>query len=128
MPASIAFNQPRRYATRLLPGCTGGMPRGTGCKPWLAAIMVLTVRLAPAQEALRNSLAGEAAAAARHVQLQSLPYTYKSGDLRVLVTPSVGLDLNDNVNTSKTDAESDVILRPFLQLSLHYPITHRNLL
>src|SRR5947209_2953884 len=128
MSVSIVVNRPGQDSIRFSSGSTRGMPRGASCKPWLAAFMVLTVRLAPAQEALRNSLMGEAAAAARHVQLQSLPYTYKSGDLRVLVTPSVGLDWNDNVNTSKTNAESDIILRPFLQLSLSYPITQRNLL
>ena len=83
---------------------------------------------APAQEALRNSLTGEAAAEARKLQRQSLPYTFKSGDFKVLVTPSLGLDWNDNINIVRTNALQDFILKPRVQLNLSYPITENNLL
>jgi hypothetical protein len=81
-----------------------------------------------AQEALRDSLAGDAAAEARKIQLESLPYTIKSGDFRLLAVPSLDLDLNDNVNISKTDPESDFILRPLVQLNASYPVSQYNLL
>jgi hypothetical protein len=81
-----------------------------------------------AQEALRDSLAGYAAAEARKIQLESLPYTFKSGDFRLLVVPSLGLDWNDNVNCSKTDPEPDFILSPLVQLNASYPISQNNLL
>jgi len=98
---------------------------GCGC---LVAFVLLAASPAPAQEALRNSLAGEVAAAARQIQLESLPYTFKSGDFRLLVVPSLSLDWNDNINSSKTDPEQDFILSPLVQLNASYPITRNNLL
>ena len=111
---------PSRSRCRLRAGTIG-----CGC---LVAFVLLAVSPAPAQEALRNSLAGEAAAAARKIQLESLPYTIKSGDFRLLVVPSLGLDWNDNINSSKTDPEQDFILSPLVQLNASYPITQNNLL
>src|SRR5258706_3592445 len=128
MSSAKTANRPGRDSIRLSSEGSRGVPSSAACTPWLTVAIVLAVRLAPAQEALRDSMAGEAAAQSRHLQLQSLPYTYKAGDLRVLVTPSVGVDFNDNINTSKANAASDVIARPFVQLSLSYPITQRNLL
>ena len=95
---------------------------------WLVALSVLAALPAPAQEALRNSLTGEAAAAARKIQVESLPYTIKSGDFKLLVTPSLGLDWNDNINIVKTNALQDFILKPRVQLDLSYPMTENNLL
>lgn len=83
---------------------------------------------AAAQEALRNSIAGEAASEARQRQMESLPYTIKSGDLRLLFSPSLGLDWNDNVLTSHSNPQDDFILRPLLGLNMNYPITRQNLL
>ena len=98
------------------------------CGGSLAASLILMSRPVLAQEALRSSLAGDAAAEARRVQPESLPYNFKSGDFRLLVTPSVGLDWNDNINTSKDNAEEDFILRPLVGLTASYPLTQRNLL
>jgi hypothetical protein len=96
--------------------------------PWLAASMLLAARPAAAQEALRTSLAGDAAAEARRVQLQSLPYTVKAGDFRLLVVPSLGLDWNDNINLSRDNAVSDFILRPLVALNASYPLGAYNVL
>ena len=96
--------------------------------PWLAALMLLAPNPAAAQEALRDEMAGDAAAEARQLQLQSQPYTVKSGDFKLLVVPSFGLDWNDNVNISKTNAQSALILRPELDLNASYPLTQNNLL
>jgi hypothetical protein len=98
---------------------------GCGC---LVTFIFLASSPALAQEALRDSLAGDAAAEARKIQLESLPYTIKSGDFRLLVVPSLGLDWNDNINISKTDPEQDFILSPLVQLNASYPITQNNLL
>lgn len=95
---------------------------------WLAAALVFTVGLCPAQESHRNSIAGAAAVEARRLHPESQPYTFKSGDLRLLVTPSLEMDWNDNVNLSEKDALEDFILRPLLQFEGSYPITQRNLL
>jgi hypothetical protein len=95
---------------------------------WLTTVIVLTGTASPAQEALRSSMAGQAAVEARRIQPESLPYTFKTGELRLLVTPSLGVDWNDNIYTSETDPESDFILRPMVQVNLSYPVTQNNLL
>src|SRR5208282_960621 len=94
----------------------------------LPASMLMAAGLASAQDALRNSMAGDAAAEAQRQQVSSQNYTYKAGDFRLLVAPSMEMDWNDNVNLAKTDAESDFILQPNLQLAASYPLTQRNLL
>jgi len=93
----------------------------------LLALILLAAATAPAQESLHNSLTGEAALEARKLQLESLPYTFKLDDFKLLVTPSLDLDWNDNINCSKSDAEQDFILSPLLQLNASYPITQNNL-
>jgi hypothetical protein len=112
-------------------GSLGGWYRvragAIGCR-CLVAFISLASLPALAQEALRDSLAGDAAAEARKIQLESLPYTIKSGDFRLLVVPSLGLAWNDNVNVSKIDPEQDFILSPLVQLNASYPITQYNLL
>lgn len=94
----------------------------------LAVSMLALPRPALAQEALRHSLAGEAAAEASHLHLRSMPYTIRSGDFRLLATPSLGLDWNDNVNTAQNGQQDDFILRPLLRLNASYPVTQYNLL
>ncbi|MGD0261298.1 MAG: outer membrane beta-barrel protein [Verrucomicrobiota bacterium] len=95
---------------------------------WLGGAVILSAGLAPAQEALRNSLAGDAAAEARNLAQQSQAYTIKSGDFRLLVTPSLSLDWNDNINVSKTDPYQAFILFPAVGLDMSYPLSQRNLL
>ena len=59
---------------------------------------------------------------------ENQPYTFKLGDLRMLVAPEAQLDWNDNVNLAKRDGQGDFIFRPTLGLATLYPITERNLL
>ena len=73
-------------------------------------------------------MTGAAAAESRRLRPESLPYTFKTGELRVLATPSLGLDFNDNIRTVGFESQSDFILKPMLQLSMNYPVTQRNLL
>ena len=130
MSSSPLSNQPRANWRWFAPSarCLGGLPRYARVTPWLAASMLLAARPASAQEALRTSLAGDAAAEARHLQLQSLPYTVKSGDFKLLVTPSLELDWNDNIDLSRDNPESDFILRPLIALNASYPLSAYNLL
>jgi hypothetical protein len=110
-------------------GCRLGL-RAT-CRPWLAVLMLLTVWPATAQEALQNSVAGEVAAQDRSKQMQSpeaQDYTFKKGDFRLLVTPALSLEWNDNVNLSNTDKLDDYILTPSVGFRAIYPLTQRNLL
>ena len=83
---------------------------------------------APAQEALQNSLAGEAAAESHKVHPESLPYTFKTGDLRVLVTPSLNGSWNDNINIAHTNTQQDFIITPAVQILTTYPVSQLNLL
>ncbi|MHC1765418.1 MAG: outer membrane beta-barrel protein [Verrucomicrobiia bacterium] len=83
---------------------------------------------ASAQDALRHSMAGELALASRKAQVANQPYTVKFGDFRLLATPSLGAEYNDNIQISDDESPDDFILRPFLQLAGSYPITQRNLL
>ena len=96
-----------------------------GC---LAASVLLITPPLQAQEAQHSSLAGDAAAEQRHLELENQPYTFKKGDFRLLLTPSLELDYNDNINIAHDNALDDFILRPFLQLDATYPVSQRNLL
>jgi len=111
-----------------IPQHLSALGAGNSCRPWLAALLLLAASLASAQDALRYSLAGDAAAEALRHQQESQPYTFKTRDFRLLVTPSLGLDWNDNINVSKIDPRQDFILKPMLRLNGSYPLTARNLL
>jgi predicted porin len=104
------------------------LPTATVATRWLAAAGILTIRLAFAQEALRNSMAGDVAAEAMSHQQASEAYTVKSGDFRLLVSPSLGVDWNDNINSARTNALQDITMLPTLGLTMSYPLTQRNLL
>jgi hypothetical protein len=99
----------------------------------LKLFLVLTFFLliaptAPAQEALRSSLAGDAAAEAQRRADMEMPFTIKTGDFRLLLTPSFNQYWNDNINLVSSNPQSDFILQPMLGLSASYPLTSRNVL
>ena len=50
------------------------------------------------------------------------------GDFRLLVTPSVAADWNDNINLSKDHGLEDYIFTPMVGLDASYPLTQVNLL
>ena len=80
------------------------------------------------QDAVQDLVALDSARDARRKQWTAQNYTFKSGDFRLLMTPSLGLDWNDNINLSSTDEESDFILKPLVNFDLTYPLTEANLL
>jgi hypothetical protein len=90
--------------------------------------MLAAAAMAPAQDALRDSLAGDAAAEAQRRGEMETPYTIKTGDFRMLLTPSLEMDWNDNINVVSSGQQEDFILRPMLGLSASYPLTYRNVL
>ncbi len=90
--------------------------------------MLLTALSASAQEALQNSLAGDAAADSRSQQMQSQNYTFKNGNFRMLILPSLGFDWNDNINISQTNVMDDFIVMPSVGITASYPLSERNLL
>src|SRR5207253_1126857 len=101
----IVIHTPRAARASLLlsPWRLRGLRIGARRGRWLAASIFLASRMASAQEALRNSLASQVTAQARRVQQESGLYTVKAGDFRLLVTPSLRIDWNDNVNVSKSN-------------------------
>src|SRR5690349_23962232 len=81
MPRTSDTPQPPQEQRDLfLPGrwARPQVPSSVTCSGWLAASLVLISGSVTAQEALRNSLAGEAAASGRHQQEQPGAYTVKS--------------------------------------------------
>jgi len=79
------------------------------------------------QEAVRASLAGEAAAAAKRKAATTIGYhNLKMGDLRLRLHASTELEANDNVNLSDQDPRSDLIVRPQARGTFLYPLTERN--
>lgn len=95
---------------------------------WLMACLFAVLPPSQAQEAVRNGLASEAATVARNGRTQSSLYNFKVRDLRVLLTPSLNLEWNDNVNAQKGNSEDDFIIRPALGITANYPLTAQNVL
>ncbi len=81
-----------------------------------------------AQEGVQNLRALDTARDQRRDQMALQDYTFKRGDFRLLATPSLGLDWNDNIRLSDLNKQSDVIARPMLRLGATYPLTQVNLL
>src|SRR2546430_2186518 len=65
-----------------------------------------------AQDAVRPSLAGEAAAEARRQDIDRLPYNLLLGPVRFRVSATVGAEYNDNINLADVNEQDDVIIRP----------------
>jgi len=114
----------------------------------IAAIFLLSLLCAPvvlrAQDAVRPSLAGEAAAEARRQDIEHIPYNLLLGPVRFRFSATFGVEYNDNINLSdegtgvivtptgpvllKSQKEEDVILRPAINLDAIWPITQLNTL
>lgn len=98
------------------------------CRQWLLVVTFLTAFSGSAQQALQNSLVGNSVADARTQNMQSQEYTFKDGDFRLLITPAMSAQWNDNVFLSKTNQSDDYILSPSVGIVSSYPITQRNIL
>jgi hypothetical protein len=93
----------------------------------LASTLILSGGVAATQESSRESAAADTALEERSREIESKPYTIKSGDFRLLVAPQVGIRYNSNVSISTTNRQEDLIFRPAVQLTASYPIGKRNL-
>src|SRR3954466_6356591 len=109
------------------------------------ATLLVTVVAAGAQDAIRPSLAGEAAAEARRQSIDKIPYNLQVGPIKFRFSATMGIEYNDNINLAedasytfftstgvaipvRTEAQSDVILRPQVNLNALWPITQLNTL
>src|ERR1700759_1949449 len=79
-----------------------------------------------AQDAVRPSLAGEAASEARQLDINRLPYNLMVGPTRFRVSATVGVEYNDNINYAEVNVEDDVIIHPQINLNGIWPITQIN--
>src|SRR5438128_8098521 len=90
--------------------------------------LVCAVSVARAQDAVRPSLAGEAAAEARRQDVDRIPYNLLLGPIRFRVSATVGVEYNDNITYADVMTEDDVIIRPNLTLDAIWPLTQLNTL
>lgn len=105
----------------------GRAPSSAICGGCLAASAMLIAGRLSGQEALRGFAAANTSSSPL-LQPENMPYTYKTGDFRLLVTPALALDWNDNIRLSNENPQDDFIVRPTMGLNMSYPITQRNLL
>jgi hypothetical protein len=104
-----------------------GVPGSGGWWRWLALLVTLVVSPAVAQEALRQSLAGQAAMQARSQAAQSIGYyNIRLGDLTTRFSAATGVQYNDNIHLAKNHREGDFIFTPSLNTQIHYPLTENN--
>lgn len=105
--------------------------RGRAVPVWWGLLWALTITapvLTWGQELPGESLTSSTALERRRAAQENPPYTIKTGDLRLLLTPSLSLEYNDNINISRYDPLDDFILKPMLQLNASYPLSTLNLL
>jgi hypothetical protein len=97
----------------------------------VASILLPLFFLAPAvyaQDAVRPSLAGEAAAEARRQSIEQIPYNLLVGPVRFRFSVTTGIEYNDNINLSETNKQDDVIIRPQFNINAIWPVTQLNTL
>src|SRR5438128_10532230 len=96
----------------------------------MAAIFLLSLLCAPvllqAQDAVRPSLAGEAAAEARRQDIEHIPYNLLMGPIRFRVSATLGVEYNDNINLAEVNTQEDVIIRPQVNLNAISPVIQLN--
>ena len=90
--------------------------------------LVLAATGVRAQDAVRPSLAGEAAAESRRQSLDRIPYNLLVGPVRFRISATAGLEYNDNINYAEINTEEDFIFRPQANLNILWPITQLNTL
>src|ERR1044072_4040940 len=94
----------------------------------LALVTFAGVTTTWAQDAVRPSLAGEAASEARRQDIDRLPYNLMTGPVRFRVSATMGIEYNDNINYAEVNEQEDIILHPQINLNGVWPITQINTL
>ncbi|MEP6937897.1 MAG: hypothetical protein ABI871_07495, partial [Chthoniobacterales bacterium] len=90
--------------------------------------LVCLARLAQAQDAIRPSLAGEAAAEARRQSLDRVPYNLQIGPIKFRLSSTIGMEYNDNINLAEVGQQGDFIFRPQMNVNALWPVTQLNTL
>ncbi|MBV9674681.1 MAG: outer membrane beta-barrel protein [Verrucomicrobia bacterium] len=81
-----------------------------------------------AQESIRASLAGDAAAFANRPSLSNAGYNLQLGPVLARFSASLGLEFNDNITLSENNRESDLIVRPSVEANLAWQVSELNAL
>ena len=92
------------------------------------APILCAASLVQAQDAVRPSLAGEAAAEARRQSTDRIPYNLLVGPVRFRFSATAGIEYNDNVNVAEVNTQEDFIFRPQVNFNALWPITQLNTL
>ena len=90
--------------------------------------LVFAASMVNAQDAIRPSLAGEAAAEARRQSLDRIPYNLLMGPVRFRFSATAGFEYNDNINIAEENELDDFIFRPQVNFNAVWPITQLNTL
>jgi hypothetical protein len=91
--------------------------------------LLVCAPFARSQDAIRPSLAGEAASEARQQDIERIPYNLLVGPVRFRFSATVGVEYNDNINLSQHDEkQDDIIFRPQVNFDAIWPITQLNTL
>jgi hypothetical protein len=94
----------------------------------LAVSFLAAASLVHAQDAVRPSLAGEAAAEARRQSTDRIPYNLLAGPVRFRFSATAGFEYNDNINVADVETQEDFIFRPQVNFNALWPITQLNTL
>jgi opacity protein-like surface antigen len=98
----------------------------------IALLFLIPLLFAPAisrsQDAVRPSLAGEAASEARRQDVERIPYNLLLGPVRFRIGASVGVEFNDNINYAEVNEQEDIIIRPQVNFDAIWPLTQLNTL
>ena len=100
----------------------------TALRCGLLGFLLLAGTWVQAQDVVRPSLAGEAAAEARRQSLDRIPYNLLVGPVRFRFSATAGLEYNDNINLAEVRTEEDFIFRPMVNLNALWPVTQLNTL
>ena len=101
---------------------------GSPLRPFLiAATLAFFAASAPAQEALRQSMAGEAAEEASRQAASSVGYyNLMLGPVAWRFSSGLEADYNDNVNLRPNNPDGDFIFRPSVNAQMVWPVTQNN--
>src|SRR3984893_6696533 len=94
----------------------------------VALLVIVGAVTARSQDAVRPSLAGEAASEARQQDIERLPYNLLVGPVRFRVSATMAVEYNDNINFAEQHKQDDVIFHPQVNFDAIWPITQINTL
>ena len=116
-----------------VPAAAGMMRSAFPSRGWLwfpalvAGLLAAMPEKSGGQEALRQSLAGSAAAEAQSQAAATIGYyNLQLGDASLRFSTSLGVQYNDNIHLQNSDPQGDEIVTPGLNTQIHYPVTQNN--